>query len=202
MNTIEDPQRLDPSYWHRRLCPINDWLYLCGDLPADPASAVRQLREWTDAGITDILDVRIEWNDERLVHDHAEGVRYHWLGADDTGGDQSDEWYETGIEIAARVRALDGRLVVHCHMGVNRAPSMAFRLLLVDGYRPVDALRCIRKARPIAAAIYADSALDHHHRTTGTRPWTALREHWDLAWFMENDPVDIGWVTSRIRAST
>ena len=44
-----------------------------------------------DAGITDIVDARGEWSDERLVAEIAPHVRYHWLGTHDNGGRQADE---------------------------------------------------------------------------------------------------------------
>ena len=48
--------------------------------------------------------------------------------------------------------------MVHCHMGVNRAPSMVFYLMLKEGYEPDEALALIRSNRPIAACYYAESA--------------------------------------------
>ncbi len=58
----------------------------------------------------------------------------------------------------------DAVLLVHCHMGINRAPSMAYRILLDLGWAPIEALEAIRKGRPMAEIGYADDALDHHHR--------------------------------------
>jgi dual specificity phosphatase 3 len=48
--------------------------------------------------------------------------------------------------------------MVHCHMGVNRAPSMVFYLMIREGYEPAEALNLIRTNRPIAACYYAQSA--------------------------------------------
>src|SRR5665213_571996 len=62
--------------WHRRLCRVTDWLYLCGDLPEGRQELASQLAEWVEAGVTDIVDVREEWTDEKLVHQFAPHVRY------------------------------------------------------------------------------------------------------------------------------
>ena len=44
-------------------------------------------------------------------------------------------------------------------MGINRGPSMAFAMMLFDGWDAVDALNAIRDARPIAGIIYATDAV-------------------------------------------
>jgi protein-tyrosine phosphatase len=49
----------------------------------------------------------------------------------------------------------NGKLLVHCAMGINRGPSMAFRILLELGWEPLAALEAIRSARPIADIGYA-----------------------------------------------
>lgn len=49
------------------------------------------------AGVTDIIDVRIEWTDDASVHGLQPQLRYHWLGADDHDGDQKDEWFAAGV---------------------------------------------------------------------------------------------------------
>ncbi|SVE11505.1 uncharacterized protein METZ01_LOCUS464359, partial [marine metagenome] len=91
------------------------------------------------------------------------------------------------------------RVVVHCHMGINRAPSMAYAALMRLGLGIEEGLDAIRDARPIAAIQYADSAID----------WIADRDGWDeagrtdaqrraSAWRRDN-PIDVGWVISNIR---
>jgi hypothetical protein len=49
-------------------------------------------------------------------------------------------------------------------MGINRGPTMAYRILLEHGVDPIEALDIIREARPIADIGYAADALDHYHR--------------------------------------
>lgn len=190
----------EPASWHRRLCWVNEWLAVSGDLPAEePDEAKALLRSWVDEGVTDILDLRDEWEDIEFVAEHAPGVRYHWLGTHDEGGAQSDSWYDDGVAVGRSVREAGGRLLVHCHMGVNRAPSMAFRLLLDTGVEPVEALMMIRGARPVAATLYADSALDHYHRRQRVRLAHRVQQQVAVGQWVEENPVDVSWIISRIR---
>lgn len=196
------PTTLNPAGWWRRLGFALPNLAVCGDLDTSShGTAAAQLDEWVAAGITDIVDARGEWSDERLVADLAPGVRYHWVGTDDDGNGQSDDWFDRGV--AAILTALadpDRKVVVHCHMGVNRGPSMAFAALLALGLEPVEALTAIRDARPIAAVLYVADALRWWHRRFGHT--TDRTEHTDRAivgqWMAEH-PVDVAWVISRIR---
>ena len=203
MSAVPDSPELDdvdPASWHRRVCQVAPWLSVSGDLHPDSDIALAQLEEWTALGITDVLDLREEWSDEELVAAHAPGIRYHWLGTHDEGGAQSAEWYDAGLDVSRAVRAEGGHLLVHCHMGVNRAPSMAYRMLLDGGEPTVGALETIRAARPIAAALYADSALDHHLAETGLEEANAQTERLVLAEHLAAHPVDVAWLISRIRA--
>ncbi len=192
--TPQPPIHQVADTWHRRLCPVNDWLVLSGDLHEDVDKAVEQIREWEEAGITHVIDVREEWSDEQLVADVAPGITYMHLPTHDHGGAQSDEWFEAGLEAARIAREHpDAKVLVHCHMGVNRGPSMGFRILLDEGVEPVQALEMIRAARPIAAVLYAEDALDHHFNGVDDQ---ATRER--LREWMEAHPIDIAGIISRI----
>lgn len=202
---LTDPVKVDdPGAWHRRLCRVNDWLAVCGDLPTDkhdPFYAIDQLREWELAGVTDIIDVREEWNDCAFVAKHAPQITYHYLGTHDDGGWQEDSWFEAGLASIAEVRARGGLAVVHCHMGVNRAPSMAYRLLLDAGYDAVEGLDAIRTARPVAAILYSEAAISHHLRTSDASDEVRAQERARVRqWHLDN-PVDVGWIIHRIRQS-
>ncbi len=193
---------IQPANWWRRLCEVTDHLFVCGDLPhlqSDPDGFHRVLDEWVTAGITHIVDLRGEACDADDVARHAPHIVYTWLGTHDLGGDQDFSWFDEGV--AAITRALedpDARVVVHCHMGVNRAPSMAYAALLQLGHGIEEGLDAIRDARPIARILYADSAVR----------WFADRAGWDEAfrgdaearvwsWHRDNQ-VDLGWIISRI----
>ena len=186
--------------WHRRLCKVTDWLFLCGDLPEERQCVRIQLAEWVDAGVTDIVDVREEWTDEKLVRQFAPHVRYHHLGTHDDGGAQDAEWFTAGLTALHDALAHDGaKVVVHCHMGVNRGPSMGFAYLLDQGWSPDVALRAIREARPIAAIAYAKDALDAHHVRREVAEDQRVREQQLVdAWMVDND-VNVATIIRKIR---
>ncbi len=156
----------DMAQWHRQLCPVTDGIIISGDLSEDPDQAVRQLHGWQQAGITHVLDTRVEWSDEELVAEHAPDIVYGWIGTDDDGDTKPDEWFDAGLAFSSDALSdPDAVVLVHCHMGINRGPSMAYRILLESGWDPIDALDAIRDARPIADIGYAEDALNHYHRS-------------------------------------
>jgi hypothetical protein len=150
---------------------ITDRVWTGGDLPSDlgEEAMLSDLAEIQRAGITAILDTRIEWSDEEFVRTHAPHLGFLSIGADDVGQLMPDDWFDAGVEFAlAALKDPDAQVLAHCHMGINRGPSMAFAILLATGMDPICALIAIRRARPIAAIYYADDALDWWHRRAGT----------------------------------
>jgi len=161
----------DITGWHRRLCLVTDQIIISGDLSGNPEVAVEQIDHWERIGITHVLDTRSEWSDKDLVAEVSPGIVYGWIGTDDIGRAQPDEWFDTGVAFALRALTMpDAVILVHCHMGINRGPSMAFRILLQLGWLPIEALDAIRTARPIADIAYASDALDHFHRHNDVLP--------------------------------
>ena len=188
--------------WHRRLCHVTPWLVISGDLPQRHNLAVKKLDEWVAAGVTDIVDVRGEWSDARLVASIAPELRYHYLGTHDDGSEQSDEWFHDGLTALHTARQNpDARILVHCHMGVNRGPSMAFAYLLDQGWEPLDALDAIRASRPIAGIIYAADAL-RALPPIRTAAGTARADDAERVeqWLTDNE-IDISAIIHRIRVT-
>lgn len=179
---------------------ITDQLAVGGDLDMyDDDLADGQVVELFEAGITHILDVRMEAEDSE-IWSLFPGVAYRWDGIDDAGQRVPGHWFE-GITTWA-LEALEdpnARLLTHCHMGINRGPSAGFAVLLALGWEPIEAIEAIRGARPIAFVGYAEDALTwHHDRTEAT---AAQREH-DIArlaaWRCENN-LDVANVIRKIR---
>ena len=203
------PSESDEAAWHRRVCWVSPWLALSGDLHQDNHRAVAQIGQWIDQGVTDILDVREEYSDEVLVADVAPDMRYWWVPTNDRGGHQDPLWFEAGLAATADLMADAAvtpttgspvrRVLVHCHMGVNRGPSMGLRLLLAGGWDLIEALDAIRAARPIAAVLYADDALDDHLRLTHASPAVARAEHARLHVWQNRHPIDLARIIGRIR---
>ena len=140
---------------------VSDRLAVGGDLSPNFGLARRQLDELVAAGITHIADLREEWSDETLVKTWAPQVHYLHHRVADAGQAIGRAWFD---ELAGWVDAAltepGTKVLVHCHMGVNRAPSAMLALLLHQGMAVRPALDAIRRARPVAVIDYARSALD------------------------------------------
>lgn len=190
-----------PAEWWRRICPIEGTrLVISGDLPGRAPHFAEHLSRWVQSGVSHIIDVRSEWNDGEAVLQLEPGMAYHWVGTDDDGYGQPDEWFAAGVDAALEALGDPTSLtMVHCHMGVNRGPSMAFAIMLATGWDPIAALEAIRGARPIAAVLYAVDALEWWHRRAGTSACVAAEQRAALGEWLEQHPVDVGWVISRIR---
>ena len=201
-----------PREWWRSLCEVvlpdrrGARIVLSGDLPHDRQRAAEQLVEWQRFGVTHIVDVRgevAERNDDcadrRFVAEHAPEITYVFLGTHDNGTPQDPRWFDAAID--ALTPALDDPeavILVHCHMGVNRGPSLGLRLLLEQGVKPFEALEAIREARPIAAVLYADDAIRHWFGVTSRTEAGRSIGRMVAGWHRDN-PVDTGWIISRIR---
>jgi dual specificity phosphatase 3 len=194
---------ISPEQWWRTPCLVAPNVIVSGDL--DGASLEKfstQLNELLEMGVTDIIDVRAEASDENLVLSLRPDVKYHHIATDDDGYQQPDAWFERGVAAALNsISTEEGKIFVHCHMGVNRAPSLAFAILLSLGYQPVEALKSIREARPIAAMIYALDALDWWQRSNSVDLETsAYQRDAVYSWMLEN-PIDTRWIISKIATS-
>jgi hypothetical protein len=190
----ENPRR----YW-RSLCWVTPRIAICGDLSTDRDEAREQLRHWEENGITHEIDVRIEANDAGFVAANS-GIEYVWHGVDDDGGRRDDTWFDevTGIITGILASDPEAKVVVHCHLGVNRAPSIVFATLLAMGWDDLDALRRIRDERPIAGIIYAPDAVAWHGRRNGDSAEDVSRRRASVnAWFDRNR-LDLGWVIRNI----
>ena len=183
----------------RTLCWVNDKIAVSGDLSDYDSEAVAQLQKWVSEGVTDIIDLRGEESDETLVRKHAPQIKYHWLGVDDEGDRRSDEWFEAIQKAAAQVLADPTRkVVIHCHMGVNRGPSAAFTALITNGVDPIEALGQIRAARPVAAMIYAGDAIQWFAEQQGnTQEQSDALFNAVLDWHKQN-PLDVGYCIQQI----
>lgn len=168
---------------------VTDDLAVGGDLDMlDGNLAVLQAAELVGAGITHVLDVRLECHD-RDVWAGVGGVEYHWDGIDDVGQQVPVEWFE-GV-VSWSLDALEdpwAKLLTHCHMGVNRGPSAGYAVLLGLGLDPIEAIEAIRSARPVSFIAYAEDALRWHHRRTGAGPERRAYDEQRLAdWRTERD---------------
>jgi dual specificity phosphatase 3 len=182
---------------------VTDRIWTGGDLPSHlgEAAMLTDLACIQASGITHILDNRIEWSDEAFVEAHAPAMTYWWNGQDDAGQAMPDEWFYDGVDYALEaLKNPNAQVLAHCHMGINRGPSMAFAILLATGMEPVPALAAIRQARPIAAISYADDALDWWHRMTETPAVVAKLERAEVAAWHRRNPIDVVRIIRTIRS--
>jgi dual specificity phosphatase 3 len=173
-----------------------------GDLPQNQQDAVGVLQKWRSLGITHVVDNRFEWNDENLVAEHCPEIQYLHHGVDDAGQQMPDWWFGIGTEwVRGALQDPQAKVLVHCHMGINRGPSMAYACLLMLGHDPIEAMTMIRSARPIAAIGYAENALDWHHRTSGANPREQQADQQRLEAWRETNWIDVVRIIRQIRAT-
>jgi hypothetical protein len=174
---------------------------LFGDFPFDDTDAGDRLAGWVAAGVTHVIDNRIEANDESFVAVHAPGLAYLHNPTDDAGQRMADAWFDRGVAFALDALAQPGAKVLsHCHMGINRGPSLAYAILLALGTDPVEALDALRKARPIASAWYAEDALDWWHRRNGTPATVRHSDRRRVAGWRAGHPLDVVRIIANRRA--
>lgn len=147
---------------------VTDFLYVGGSLrsgSADPGTVLSELR---GHGLTHILDCRSETSDARLVANLAPEVGYHQAGTEDEAAGTAAGWFDSGVSFAREALKIPGSvLLTHCALGQARGPSMAYAVLLDQGYDPGEALLMILQARPEAKASYAEHALHWHLERKG-----------------------------------
>lgn len=142
-------------------------LFVGGGLSYDEDELVEQLTEILDAGITHVVDMRRETDDAELWAEL--GIEYLHLGTDDADGHHIPaDLFAQARDFADECAAERGTLLVHCRMGINRAPSVAYSILLDRGWGPWAAFDHIRARRPQAAIWYAEDALAAHHDELGS----------------------------------
>ena len=106
------------------------------------------LTEWERLGVERVIDV----TDEGSPFPRTSSIDRVWLPTPDDGSARDPGW------LADVLAAGEGRVLVHCHMGVARAPSAAFLLLLDRGWSGLAAIEAVMRNRPIAAVSYASDA--------------------------------------------
>jgi dual specificity phosphatase 3 len=139
---------------------INERLVVGADLGYGDEEMKQNLDRLLELGVTHIIDCRVEWSDEEYVGKHAPQVAYLQAPHDDNGVRAARAWFDMGVDFALKALEADpdAKLYVHCHMGVNRGPSMAFAILLALGWEPLDAYDRIVEVREEAWVLYATQA--------------------------------------------
>ena len=172
-----------------------------GDLHHDDEKGARQLLDLIEQYVSHMVDCRLEANDEEFVVELDPDMQYLHIGVDDDGGKMPHSWYEQGTQWIINAIEQDPLAVVfvHCHMGVNRGPSMAFAAMLAMGHDPVDAIDKIRSARPVAAVGYAEDALNWFHVSRDIAFDTRKANHEALEAWRNDNPHETSRIIRSIR---
>ena len=109
------------------------------------------------AGITHIIDMRIEFDDTPLAEKH--GIKVLWNPTDDDFEEKPAALFRRGVEFAEAALERDGKVYIHCAAGVHRAPMMTLAVLGSMGWTMDDAMEMIQGKRPVAdfAEVYVQS---------------------------------------------
>ena len=170
---------------------VTDRLAVGGDLPVDNAVAASHVVDLLRAGVTHVLDVRLEIDDTELWSCVPQ-VSYRWDGIDDRGQRVPAAWFDGVVDwCLAAFEDPTAKVLTHCHMGINRGPSAGYAVLLALGWDPVEAIDAIRRARPIANVWYAEDALRWHHDRSGATGDRRRADRRRLAQWREEHPLDL-----------
>ena len=139
--------------WRHVVSEVAPGLFVTGEpLGGDPGP----LGEWERLGVELVVDL----TDGGRPLARPSSIRRVWLPTPDDGSPRDPSWLAAVAAAGAQPNVL-----VHCHMGVARAPSAAFLLLLGRGVDEIEAVTRVLTARPIAAANYAADVLRWHLQT-------------------------------------
>jgi protein-tyrosine phosphatase len=98
------------------------------------------------AGITHVIDMRAEFDDETL---NDSRITILWLPQVDDGAMRPLGQYRKGIQFAFPALSLPNtKIFPHCAAGLNRGPTMCYALLRAFGFPQSEAIDRIRAVRP------------------------------------------------------
>ena len=112
------------------------------------APSQRQAQHLHSLGIDAVVDLRAE-RDPLGTTRWPDGVMVRYAELEDHGAPSADE-LRAAAAIVSDLMA-DGRTVlVHCHAGIERSPTVACAALVLHGWQMEDAYRRVVDARPRA----------------------------------------------------
>jgi hypothetical protein len=140
------------------------------------------IKTLTAAGVTHIISMRIEFDETELASKH--GIEVLFNGVYNDFQPKPPALFDRGIEFGMRALRKPGtKLLVHCTLGMHRAPAMALALLGAMGWPLPVAMDSIQKCRPIV--YFADSYVEsvkHCLERRGSLPsQAALRKITDVS---------------------
>lgn len=116
------------------------------------------LEEILRAGITHVINTRIEFDDRTLAADDRPRILN--LGTDDDFLPKPPGLFQLAVDFAlAAFEQPQNKVLVHCASGIHRGPMVALAILRVLGFSHQDGIRMILARRPQAdfLDIYLES---------------------------------------------
>jgi protein-tyrosine phosphatase len=121
---------------------INERLALGGGV-----TTVEDAQQLANAGITDVVDMRAEFDDHQIFT--SQNVSVLWLPQNDDGTPRSPAQVLAGIQFTLSALATMGRKVyIHCAAGINRGPTEMYAVLRSMGWPKTRAIAMITTVRP------------------------------------------------------
>lgn len=118
----------------------------------------RNMDELTQAGVTHVLNMQVEFDDRPLAE--PRGVRVLWNPTDDDFLPKPPELLKRGVDFALEaLEEPETRVYVHCAAGVHRAPMMTLAILCALEWDMEAAMTLIETRRPVVdfAEVYVES---------------------------------------------
>jgi hypothetical protein len=112
----------------------------------------------SDAGITHVIDMQIEFDDTNLAKPF--GIKVLWNPIDDDFQPKPPAVFRRGVEFGLEaLKEPDSKVYIHCAAGVHRAPMMALALLRALGNDLETSKEMIQSSRYVAdfADVYVRS---------------------------------------------
>ncbi len=143
--------------WRCQVSQVCDGLWVCGE----PTQRVDN--KTLINGVPSGVDLVINLAEIEPETPHASSIEVLWMPATDDGSRRNEGWFE---DICA---ASEGRnVLMQSHLGVARAPSAAYAVLLSRGVDECSALELVMRRRPVATTTYASEAYEWFFQEQGT----------------------------------
>jgi len=122
-------------------------------------ATAQDVEKLINAGVTHIIDCRIEFDDNDLLVQNSRIMHYLWNPVSDNGLPKPPSWFKGSLDFAMpALKDHTCKVYAHCSAGVNRGPSTAYFLLRALGNSPAHAEQMIREARPQVGLRYKADA--------------------------------------------
>jgi protein-tyrosine phosphatase len=106
------------------------------------------MAEVARAGVTHIINMQIEFDDTELARPY--GIKVLNNGVYNDFEPKPPELFERGVEFGSRaLRKQNSKLLIHCTLGMHRAPTMTLALLCALGWPLPVARQLIERCRPV-----------------------------------------------------